>query len=87
MSEAEKFEHRVIGKVIRDSKDKSVCVKIDRLIKHPSYLKYVKRSTKVLAHDEFNRCKANDVVELAACRPVSKRKYWEVRRIHNQQIS
>ena len=56
--------------------DKSIVVAIDRTVKHPIYGKYVKRTTKVHAHDEDNTCGLGDKVEIAECRPLSKTKTW-----------
>jgi small subunit ribosomal protein S17 len=68
----------VSGRVVSDKMDKTVSVSIERLIKHPKYGKYIRRSTKVLAHDESNECKPGDRVTIAECRPLSKRKAWQV---------
>ena len=66
------------GQVLKDAKDKSVVVRVERKIKHPLYQKFIRRSKKYMAHDEDNRCKAGDVVRIQECRPLSKRKSWEV---------
>lgn len=66
------------GQVLKDAKDKSVVVRVERKIKHPLYQKFINRSKKYMAHDEENRCKAGDVVRIQECRPISKRKSWEV---------
>jgi small subunit ribosomal protein S17 len=58
--------------------DKSVTVSLERLIKHPVYGKYIRRTTKILAHDEGNACKKGDMVAISECRPMSKRKAWRV---------
>jgi small subunit ribosomal protein S17 len=58
--------------------DKSVTVAIERLIKHPVYGKYIRRTTKVVAHDEDNACREGDWVAITECRPISKRKSWQV---------
>ncbi|NOR66649.1 MAG: 30S ribosomal protein S17, partial [Woeseiaceae bacterium] len=55
-----------------------VSVAIERLVKHPVYGKYIRRTTKVLAHDENNECKSGDRVTISECRPVSKHKAWQV---------
>ncbi len=68
----------VTGQVVSDKMDKTVSVSIERLIKHPVYGKYIRRTTKVLAHDESNECKAGDRVTISECRPMSKRKAWQV---------
>lgn len=69
---------RVIGRVVSDKMNKSVTVAIERKIKHPVYGKYVRRTSKVMAHDEDNRCKQGDVVAISECRPISKNKSWRV---------
>ena len=68
----------VTGQVVSDKMDKTVSVSVERLIKHPVYGKYIRRTTKVLAHDESNECKAGDRVTISECRPMSKRKAWQV---------
>ena len=66
------------GRVVSNKMDKSVSVMIERQIKHALYGKYIKRSTKVLAHDEENSCGEGDKVIIAECRPLSKSKSWRV---------
>ena len=66
------------GQVLKDAKDKSVVVRVERKVKHPLYQKFIRRSKKYMAHDQDNRCKAGDVVRIQECRPLSKRKSWEV---------
>lgn len=68
----------VTGRVISDKMDKSVSVQISRIVKHPVYGKYLRRSTKVLVHDEENTCNEGDVVSITECRPFSKRKAWRL---------
>lgn len=63
---------------MRDSKDKSVIVKVERRVKHPLYQKLIRRSKKYMAHDENNLCKEGDFVRIQECRPISKRKSWEI---------
>ncbi len=74
----ERGRRKVTGRVISDKMDKTVSVSIERLIKHPVYGKYIRRTTKVLAHDESNECKAGDRVMISECRPMSKNKAWQV---------
>jgi small subunit ribosomal protein S17 len=74
----EKARRTVIGRVVSDKMDKSVSVSIERLIKHPVYGKYIRRTSKVMAHDETNECKAGDRVAISECRPMSKNKAWQV---------
>jgi len=78
MSEENKTQRTVIGRVVSDKMDKTVSVKIERLIKHPVYGKYIRRTGKVLAHDASNECKPGDRVAIAECRPISKNKSWSV---------
>ncbi len=69
------------GRVVSDKMDKSIVVSIERMVKHPIYGKYVKRTTKVHAHDENNECGLGDKVEIAECRPLSKNKSWTLVKI------
>ena len=66
------------GVVIADKVDMGVTVRVDRLIMHPLYKKYIRRSKKYAAHDPENRFKVGDAVVIRECTPVSKRKRWEV---------
>jgi len=70
-----------IGIVVSDKMDKTVVVKIDRLVKHPVYNKYIKRAAKYKAHDNDNSCKIGDRVLIVETRPLSKDKHWRVRQI------
>jgi len=67
-----------IGEVVSNKMQKTVVVKIDRLVKHPVYKKYIRRTTKFKAHDEENRCKVGDKVRIRETRPLSKEKRWRV---------
>ena len=78
MSEETKTQRTLVGRVVSDKMDKTVSVAIERLIKHPVYGKYIRRTTKVLAHDQENACKAGDRVAIAECKPISKNKSWAV---------
>jgi len=74
----ENLKQTRVGMVIGDKMDKTVTVIVERQVKHPLYGKYIKRSTKVHAHDEANECGAGDKVLIAECRPISKSKSWKV---------
>lgn len=76
MSEQAKESRTVTGRVISDKMDKSITVLVERKVPHPIYGKYVKRSTKLHAHDENNECQMGDLVQIAETRPVSKTKSW-----------
>ena len=78
MIEEKKSERTLIGRVVSDKMDKTVSVAIERLIKHPVYGKYIRRTTKVLAHDASNECKSGDRVAISESRPISKNKSWSV---------
>ena len=78
MSEENKIHRTIVGRVVSDKMDKTVSVAVERRIKHPVYGKYIRRTTKVLAHDAANECKAGDRVAISECRPVSKNKSWSV---------
>jgi small subunit ribosomal protein S17 len=64
------------GRVVSDKMNKSITVEIERRVKHPIYGKFVRRTTKVHAHDENNECQVGDLVVVEQCRPLSKTKKW-----------
>jgi small subunit ribosomal protein S17 len=76
MSEQTSTNRALQGRVVSDKMDKTVTVMVERRVKHPIYGKYVRRSTKVHAHDENNECRKGDVVVVEQCRPISKSKKW-----------
>jgi len=78
MSEETKTQRTITGRVVSNKMDKTVSVAIERKIKHPVYGKYIRRTTKVLAHDAANECNAGDRVQISECRPISKNKSWSV---------
>ena len=73
-----KTERRVFGRVVSNGADKTVSVSVERVVRHPVYGKYIRRTTRVMAHDGDNACQIGDRVAIAECRPVSKRKSWRV---------
>jgi small subunit ribosomal protein S17 len=78
MSEETKAQRTIVGRVVSDKMDKTVSVAIERTIKHPVYGKYIRRTSKVMAHDAANECKPGDRVAIAECKPISKNKSWSV---------
>ena len=78
MSEQKVIKRTLTGKVISDKMDKTITVKVERQVKHPIYGKFIKRSTKVHAHDETNECKMGDTVTVVESRPLSKSKSWQL---------
>ena len=73
---AETIVRTMQGKVVSDKMNKTITVMIERRVKHPIYGKFVKRSTKLHAHDEQNECLIGDPVAVRECRPLSKSKSW-----------
>jgi len=78
MSEQKVIKRTLTGKVVSDKMDKTITVKVERQVKHPLYGKFIKRSTKVHAHDEDNACKMGDTVTVVESRPLSKSKSWQL---------
>ena len=76
MAEAQKTVRTLTGKVVSNKMDKTITVLIERRVKHPIYGKYVKRSTKLHAHDETNQCRMGDLVTIRETRPLDKTKAW-----------
>jgi len=68
----------VTGRVVSNKMDKTAAVLVERLVKHPVYGKYIKRSTKFLVHDESNQCQEGDIVAIVSCRPISKNKTFKL---------
>ncbi|GFO71685.1 small subunit ribosomal protein S17 [Bathymodiolus japonicus methanotrophic gill symbiont] len=68
----------ITGRVVSNKMDKTVTVLVERLVKHPIYGKYIRRSTKLFAHDENNVCNEGDVVSITSCRPYSKNKTFKL---------
>jgi small subunit ribosomal protein S17 len=81
MTEETKTKRSVTGRVISNKMDKTITVMIERKVKHPVYGKYIKRSTKLHAHDASNECNEGDLVTVVACRPLSKSKKWMLENI------
>lgn len=70
-----------IGTVVSNKMENSIVVKVETLIKHPLYKKYIKKSKKYMAHDAENQCNIGDKVEIIETRPLSKRKNWRLKQI------
>ena len=78
MNDTQKKLHTVEGRVVSNKMDKTITVLVERQVKHALYGKYMRRSTKLHAHDADNACKEGDVVRIAECAPMSKTKNWRV---------
>ena len=76
MSEQSQNSRTITGRVVSTKMDKTITIMVERLIKHPVYGKYIKRSTKMFAHDADNQCNEGDLVTVTPCRPISKNKTW-----------
>jgi len=70
-----------VGVVTSNAADKSVVVKVENFVMHPLYHRFVRTSSKFMAHDEENTCNTGDRVLIEECRPVSRRKRWRVRKV------
>ena len=81
-----KRSRSVTGRVVSNKMDKSISVMVERQVKHPLYKKYVRLSTKLLAHDEDNDCAEGDMVQIEECRPLSKRKSWRLLQIIEKAV-
>jgi small subunit ribosomal protein S17 len=71
----------VTGKVISNKMQKTITVAVERLVKHPTYGKYIRRTTTLKAHDENNECREGDIVTIEECRPLSRHKNWRLVRV------
>jgi len=69
------------GRVVSNKMQKTITVAVERLVKHPKYGKYVRRTTKLLAHDEHSEGREGDLVDIAECRRLSNRKAWRLVRV------
>ena len=76
----------LVGEVVSTKMNKTIAVRVDRMVPHPMYKKYIKRSSKFLAHDEGNECKEGDTVAIEECRPLSKRKSWRLQKIIERAV-
>ncbi len=81
MSTEETQAKTVSGTVISNKMDKTISVLIERKVKHPLYGKFMRRSTKLMAHDEANECNEGDIVIIESSRPLSKNKFWRLQKV------
>lgn len=87
MSTQEKMTREMTGVVTSNKMNKGIVVMVERFVKHPKYGKFIKRSTKVHAHDENNECNQGDKVIVRECRPMSKTKTWCLVEIKERAVS
>lgn len=74
----QKAQRTLTGRVVSNKMQKTIAVEVERLVKHPRYGKFIRRTTKLLAHDESNESRIGDTVTIAECRPLSRRKSWRL---------
>lgn len=77
----------MVGEVVSNKMDKTVTVRVDRLVKHPMFLRYMRRSRTFMAHDEQNACQPGDKVRIVESRPLSRRKRWRVMAILERAVT
>ena len=65
-----------VGRVLSNKMDKTITIAVERMVKHPFYGRYVRRTTKLMAHDAEQTCKIGDIVRVTEVRPLSKNKRW-----------
>ncbi len=87
MSEVQQTSRVVTGRVVSSKMDKTITVRVERLVKHPLYGKFIRRSTKLHAHDENNECREGDIVSIEQCRPLSKTKTWRLVKVVERAAS
>jgi small subunit ribosomal protein S17 len=78
MNTSEKRANTLEGRVVSDKMQKTITVLIERQVQHGMYNKFIRRSTKVHAHDADGECREGDLVRIAECAPLSKTKNWQV---------
>ncbi len=78
MTKEQPENRAIVGRVVSNAMDKTITVLVERKVKHPIYGKFMKRSTKLHAHDESNECNNGDTVKVEQCRPLSKSKSWRL---------
>jgi|TARA_B110000240_G_scaffold180287_1_gene211193 small subunit ribosomal protein S17 len=81
MNEAVSMARTLTGKVVSNAMEKTIAVEVERQVKHALYGKYIRKSSKILAHDEMNECGDGDTVAIEECRPLSKNKSWRLQKV------
>ena len=84
MSDEQTSNRRLTGRVVSSAMDKTITVLVERRVQHPLYGKFIRRTTKIHAHDEDNTCGQGDLVTVEQCRPLSKTKSWRLIEIVEQ---
>ncbi|HKZ74488.1 MAG TPA: 30S ribosomal protein S17 [Steroidobacteraceae bacterium] len=81
-----KGQRTLTGRVVSSRTQKTIAVEIERLVRHPTYGKFIRRTTKLLAHDENGESKEGDTVQIAPCRPMSRRKSWRLVKVVTRAV-
>jgi small subunit ribosomal protein S17 len=81
MNEVVSTARTLTGKVVSNAMEKTIAVEVERQVKHALYGKYIRKSSKILAHDEMNECGDGDIVAIEECRPLSKNKSWRLQKV------
>jgi small subunit ribosomal protein S17 len=84
MTNEQKSLKTLTGSVVSNKMNKTITVLVQRTIKHRLYEKYMRRSSKIMVHDEHNECKEGDIVTITPCRPLSKKKAWKLLKIEEK---
>jgi small subunit ribosomal protein S17 len=84
VAQAEELKNTAAGRVVSNKMNKTITVLLERREKHPLYGKFIRRSTKIHAHDENNQCNEGDFVLVQQCRPISKSKSWRLVKVLEQ---
>ena len=84
MGENKKILRFLTGTVVSNKMNDTILIRIERRVKYPKYGKFIKRSTKIHAHDEGNECQVGDIVMICECRPISKIKSWKLVKINER---
>lgn len=87
MSDNKSVERSLTGEVVSNSNDKTIAVLVERKVRHPIYKKYIKKSTKVQAHDEKNECNIGDTVRVIEAKPFSKTKHWALAEVIEKSVA
>lgn len=77
---------RVTGMVVSDKAEKTIVVRVETLVKHPLFKKYIRRHKKFMAHDPANDCSIGDKVQIVESRPLSRRKRWQLEKIIDKAV-
>lgn len=81
MSNTETLARTLVGVVVSNKMEKTISVLVERRVMHPIYRKYIRKSTKILAHDDANTCNIGDTVQIRETRPLSKNKSWVLEKV------